>query len=293
MTTTPLIQAHDLRARYARTRIFHGLNLSIPSGGIHGLIGPNGAGKTTLLRVFSGQLPHDGTLNIWGHDPFDNPEAMRRIALAGIDAPLPADWHAMRLFRVAAARYPTWDHGRAMALLRAFSLPSYQKYQSLSRGQKSALGVIFALAAGCDLTLLDEPYLGLDVEKRDIFYRELRAERDRRPEATFLLSTHELHESEKLLDTVTIMNGTGVHLSGPLGDILEGYSSFLGPSAAIRRLIDAHPSALLHSEELAGSARVVLAVSLAQAEAHGIPGGVRGQQLTLEELARAVEEAQR
>ncbi|WPF66082.1 MULTISPECIES: ABC transporter ATP-binding protein [unclassified Corynebacterium] len=292
MNTTPLIQAHDLRARYARTRIFQGLNLEIPSCGIHGLIGPNGAGKTTLLRALSGQLPHDGHLSIWGHDPFDNPEIMQRIALAGIDAPLPTGWHAMRLFRVAAARYPTWDQGRALALLREFSLPSYKKYSELSRGQKSALGVVFALAAGCDLTLLDEPYLGLDVEKRDIFYRELRAERDLRPHATFILSTHELHESEKLLDTVTIMNGTGVHLSGSLGEILEGYSSFLGPSAAVRGLIDAHPAAVLHTEELAGSARAVLAVSLVEAEARGIPGGVRGQQLSLEELARAVEEAQ-
>lgn len=292
MNTTPLIQSRDLRARYARTRIFRGLNLDVPQGGIHGLIGPNGAGKTTLLRVFSGQLPHDGTLSVWGSDPFDNPEVMQRIALAGIDAPLPTGWHAMRLFSVAAARYPTWNQGRAMTLLREFSLPSYQKYQELSRGQKSALGVVFAFAAGCDLTLLDEPYLGLDVEKRDIFYRELRTERDLRPEATFLISTHELHESEKLLDTVTIMNGAGVHLSGSLSEILEGYSSFLGPSAAIQRLIDAHPGTALHREELAGSARAVLAVSLEQAEARGLPGGVRGQQLTLEELARAVEEAQ-
>ncbi|MBC3186549.1 ABC transporter ATP-binding protein [Corynebacterium sp. zg-331] len=292
MNAHPLIQARDLRARYARTRIFQGLRLCIPTGGIHGLVGPNGAGKTTLLRLFSGQLPHDGSLTVWGEDPFDNPQIMQRVALAGIDAPLPADWHATRLFRVAAVRYSTWDQGRALALLRAFSLPGDKKYSALSRGQKSALGIAFALAAGCDLTLLDEPYLGLDVEKRGIFYRELRDERDRRPDASFLLSTHELHESEKLLDAVTIINGAGVQLSGSLGEILEGYSSFLGPSGAVRRLIDAHPGAVLRTEELVGSLRTVLALPLAAARERGIPSGVRAQQLSLEELARAIEEAQ-
>ncbi|MDK8451521.1 AAA family ATPase [Corynebacterium mastitidis] len=291
MNTTPLIEARQLRGRYARTRIFDGLNITIRGGGIHGLIGPNGAGKTTLLRAFSGQLPHDGHLAVWGQDPFDNPEVMGRIALAGIDAPLPAGWEAMKLFRVAQSRYPTWDQGRALALLREFSLPSYKKYSSLSRGQKSALGIIFALSAGCDLTLMDEPYLGLDVEKRDVFYRELRNERERRPEATFILSTHELHESEKLLDTVSILHCGGVRLGGPLDEVLEGYSTFLGPGGAVRRLADAHAPHVMQVEELAGSARLVLSLPLRAVEE--VPAGVRGSELTLEELARAVEGEQR
>ncbi|KQB86957.1 ATP-binding cassette domain-containing protein [Corynebacterium lowii] len=284
---TALIESHDLRGRYTSARIFDGLRLTLPQGGIHGLIGPNGVGKTTLLRVLSGQLPHDGELSIWGMDPFDNPQVMSRIVLAGIDAPLPDNWEAMRLFRIAAARYPTWDQDRALGLLREFDLPSYKKYSALSRGQKSALGIIFALASGCDLTLLDEPYLGLDVEKRDVFYRELRAERDHRPSATFLLSTHELHESEKLLDTVTILGGDSVRLSGPLDEVLEEYSSILGPSAAAQELIDAHPAHVLHVEELAGSTRAVLNVR--RDELGELPGGVRVQVLSLEELARAIE----
>jgi ABC-2 type transport system ATP-binding protein len=50
------------------------------------------------------------------------------------------------------------------------------------------------LASGAELTVFDEPSLGLDAVLRERFYDLLLAEKRRRPERTFLVSTHLIDE---------------------------------------------------------------------------------------------------
>ncbi|WP_104106454.1 ATP-binding cassette domain-containing protein [Nocardioides sp. 616] len=52
-----MLEMLDVVGGYGRTRILHGVSLSIPSGGAASVIGHNGAGKTTLLRAAVGLLP--------------------------------------------------------------------------------------------------------------------------------------------------------------------------------------------------------------------------------------------
>ncbi|MDK8669279.1 AAA family ATPase, partial [Corynebacterium marquesiae] len=88
-------------------------------------------------------------------------------------------------FRIGKARWKTWNQERAEELAAQFALPK-KNYSALSRGQKSAMGFIFAVASGCELMLLDEPYLGLDVDKRQRFLEVLREEQGKR---TIVVST--------------------------------------------------------------------------------------------------------
>src|SRR3712207_6100212 len=44
------------------------------------ILGQNGSGKSTLVRLLSTLLLHDGgSARIFGHDPFTNPAAVRRL----------------------------------------------------------------------------------------------------------------------------------------------------------------------------------------------------------------------
>ena len=75
--------------------------------------------------------------------------------------------------------------------------------------------------------LLDEPYLGLDTQRRELFYQVLREEHGR----TIVISTHHLNEVAGLLDTVSLM---GVNpISGPIDDFIEGILELTGPSEAL------------------------------------------------------------
>ena len=136
------------------------LSFTLNDGLVHGLVGPNGIGKTTLLRMIAGQ--HDSTgLEVYGEQPFDNSQVMDRTILMGIDNPLPEGWNMKKLFQLGKSRWKTWNDQRADELIERFGLPM-TNYSGLSRGQKSAAGIIMAVSSGCELMLLDEPYLGLD-----------------------------------------------------------------------------------------------------------------------------------
>ncbi|MFW9144883.1 AAA family ATPase [Corynebacterium striatum] len=176
------------------------LSFALEDNLTHGLVGPNGVGKTTLLRMIAGQLKSEG-LKVFGERPFDNQKIMDRIILMGIDNPLFDGWNVDKLFRIGKARWKTWNQERAEELASQFALPK-KNYSGLSRGQKSAMGFIFAVASGCELMLLDEPYLGLDVDKRQRFLEVLREEQGKR---TIVVSTHHLDEIEGYLDTVLLL----------------------------------------------------------------------------------------
>ncbi|APT93811.1 ABC transporter [Corynebacterium phocae] len=205
------------------------LNFRLEPGLTHGLVGKNGIGKTTLLRMIAGQLDSSG-LSVFGQDPFDNRAVMDRTILMGIDAPLVDSWSMKQLLTIGRTRWATWDEARAEELIARFNLPN-KKYSALSRGQKSALGITLAFASGCELVLLDEPYLGLDISSREEFYRVLREEQGRR---TIVISTHHLDELAGHLDTVLLL---GEHpLSGRVDDLLDAVIEVKGPAEKMAQL---------------------------------------------------------
>src|SRR5699024_2307157 len=85
--------------------------------------------------------------------------------------------------------------------------------------------------SGCELMLLDEPYLGLDVEKRQVFYDVLREEHGR----TIVISTHHLNELSGHLDTVLMLNGMK---HGAVAELIDGILEVTGHPENIDRLLN-------------------------------------------------------
>jgi branched-chain amino acid transport system ATP-binding protein len=53
----PILELSGVRASYGTIEALHGIDLSVPAGGIFAVLGPNGAGKSTMLRVIAGLHP--------------------------------------------------------------------------------------------------------------------------------------------------------------------------------------------------------------------------------------------
>ncbi|MFR9877233.1 AAA family ATPase [Corynebacterium striatum] len=254
----------------------------------HGLVGPNGVGKTTLLRMIAGQLKSEG-LKVFGESPFDNQKIMDRIILMGIDNPLFDGWNVDKLFRIGKARWKTWNQERAEELAAQFALPK-KNYSGLSRGQKSAMGFIFAVASGCELMLLDEPYLGLDVDKRQRFFEVLREEQGKR---TIVVSTHHLDEIEGYLDTVLLLGEAP--LSGPIESLVDCIVAVTGPAEQVDRALGRLQLPVLARHSSVHAERVLIDARPNFAECvfdQAAEFGLRAQEVTLEEAVLALGGAQ-
>ena len=263
------------------------LNFELAPKLTHGLVGANVVGKTTLLRMMAGQFPSQG-LRVFGEDPFDNQRVMDRTILMGIDNPLFDGWNVKKLFWIGQARWKTRNQDRADELVDAFELP-VQNYFSLSRAQKSAMGFIFAVASGCELMLLDEPYLGLDVKRRQIFFDIMREEQGTR---TVVVSTHHLSEIEGYLDTILLL--ADEPLSGPIDEIVDSIVAVSGPASQLDRALGRLQLSVLARESSTLDDRAIIDARPKFAQCvfdQAKDLGLRAQEVTPEEAVLALEEA--
>src|SRR6202034_3871738 len=154
------------------------------------------------------------SLRVFGSSPAENEDVLRRLVLVREDQEYPEfgypDFKVSHALRAAYFCYPNWDAGLASSLLEDFGLRANKAIKSLSRGQRSALGITIGLAARAEETLFDEPYAGLDAVARQVFYDRLLADFARCPR-TVVLSTHLIDEAAALFEAVIVLDrGRGV-----------------------------------------------------------------------------------
>ena len=215
---TPTISAAGLSRRYRGQIALNGVTVDIQPHAITGLLGRNGAGKSTLLRVIAGQeFATAGAVRVFGEDPVENDDVLRRMFLLREDQVYP-DFKVRNAIQVASWFYPNWSNQLAATLLADFDLPSNRAIKKLSRGMRSAVGIVIGLAARAELTLLDEPYAGLDAAARQLFYDRLLADHAAHPR-TVLLSTHLIDEAAGLLEHVVIIDRGRIVLDAPADEV--------------------------------------------------------------------------
>ena len=190
---TPTISVTDLSRRYRDQAALDKVSLTVEPGTVTGLLGRNGAGKTTLLRIITGlEFPTAGEVKVFGAAPAENDAVLRRMVFVREEQAYP-DFRVGHAIRVASWFYPNWNAELAGQLLADFELPLSRRIRRLSRGMRSAVGIVIGLAARAELTVFDEPYAGLDAVARQLFYDRLLADFAEHPR-TIVLSTHLIDE---------------------------------------------------------------------------------------------------
>ncbi|QFQ01561.1 ABC transporter ATP-binding protein YtrB [Corynebacterium urogenitale] len=237
-----------------------GATATLEMGRVYGLIGRNGSGKTTLLRALAGQLRVTGEILYEGQPVWDNEVVLDNLILAGADVPWPNDVKVSKLFAIAANRWSTWDQHYADKLIEDYELDTSKRLPALSRGQKSIVSIVMGLAAQCPVTLLDEPYLGLDVQNREMFYRHLLEDVERNPR-TFIISTHHIDDVARVLDAVMLLDRGRITGVSDLNDLTERVALLSGSSSAVEAQLAAlqcAPDSLLSDATSAGVRKVTL-----------------------------------
>jgi ABC-2 type transport system ATP-binding protein len=237
---TPAIAVASLTRRYHDQVALDNVSVEIEAGAITGLLGRNGAGKTTLLRILAGQeFPSSGSVNVLGAPPAENDDVLRRMVFVREDQAYP-DIKVRHALRVASWFYPNWDAALADALIADFGLAPRKEVKKLSRGMRSALGITIGLAARAEVTLFDEPYAGLDVVARQVFYDRLLADYTECPR-TILLSTHLIDEAAALFENVVVIDRGRVVLEAAADGLRGVASTVSGPVLAVDEFTAGRP----------------------------------------------------
>jgi ABC-2 type transport system ATP-binding protein len=259
---TPAISVAGLTRRYRDQVALDDVSFEIAAGSITGLLGRNGAGKTTLLRILAGQeFPSSGSISVLGASPAENEQVLRRMVFVREDQAYP-DFKVGHALRAASWFYPNWDASLADTLIADFELRPNKAIKKLSRGLRSALGIVIGLAARAEVTLFDEPYAGLDAVARQIFYDRLLADYAECPR-TVLLSTHLIDEAAALLERVVVIDRGRLVLEAA-ADSLRGVATTVsGPVLAVEVFTAGHP--VWNRRRLGSQASVVMVGQLDQA----------------------------
>ncbi|WP_328328832.1 ABC transporter ATP-binding protein [Kribbella sp. NBC_00382] len=232
------VTTENLTVAFAGVPALDGLDLRLAPDKIHGLLGRNGSGKSTLAAVLAGfRQPDGGRVLIEGDElgslpPYEDAVVTSRICLIRESGDLVDSAPVRHVLGLASSLRPYWNDELAGELLDKFEVPTKKKVQKLSRGKKSALGVVLGLASRAPLTIFDETYLGMDVPSRNLFYDALLADYTEVPR-TIILSTHLVSEVSALLEEVVILDNGRLVTQSPVDSLRGRGASIVGPAAAV------------------------------------------------------------
>lgn len=192
-------------------------SLTIQSGEIVGILGENGSGKTTLLKLIMGLGEvQEGEVRIDGQDVTTQYDQMSYITEEGSFFPaMTPHGYAVWLMKY----FPRFDMERYKRLLRLFKLPTNVKIRTFSKGQKSKLEIAAGFSKGASYILMDEPFLGNDVQTRNDFLKLMIS--SLKGHETILIATHFNREIEHVLDRAIILRYGRIRIDQTIEEIHE------------------------------------------------------------------------
>jgi len=222
--TDRAIEAVGLRKSFKGHEALCGLDLTVPRGSVFGFLGRNGAGKTTTIRILMGLAKADqGTARSFGISPGDDKSNLRRrIGFVPEDKELYPYMTVEEIIRFSRPFFPQWRDDLERRYLKTFDLPPKKKIPDLSKGMRSKLMLLLAIARGSELLILDEPTDGLDPVVAEEVLRGLIA-LSASDGTTIFFSSHQLAEVEQIADRITIINQGRSIISGELEDLKRQY----------------------------------------------------------------------
>jgi ABC-2 type transport system ATP-binding protein len=271
----PVISIRALSFAYRKSRLYDRFDLDLSAPGVYGLFGRNGSGKSTLLKLLAGLLfPQGGTIDVLGHAPRRrHPDFLAQMYLVPEEFHLP-NLTTAQLARTHAGFFPRFSAERFAEYQREFEVPDDQPFDAMSLGQKKKAVVAFALATLTPVLLLDEPTNGLDPIARDQFKRLVA--RPEQKDRVILISTHQAHDLEKIMDHVVFLDSARVALSANRAQLEHALTMGVADDEAELATV----AGVIYSEEL-GEHRAYVAARTA-----GAPRGTLHMELLYKALSR-------
>lgn len=225
MSDLPVIQTHRLCKSFGPMEAVRDLSLSIGANRITGFLGRNGAGKSTTIKMLLGMIrPTSGEGAVLGKridKPEESVELRRRVAYVSEDKRLYSYMTVAQTIRFTSSFYSDWCPDTAESLRRKYELPADRKVKALSKGMRTKLALLLAIARQPALLILDEPSEGLDPVGVEQLLESLVTQCGNGTAVFF--SSHQIEEVERIADQVCIVEQGRLLKDVSLDDIRQCY----------------------------------------------------------------------
>lgn len=198
-----MIDIINLSKKYGKVQALDDVSFQIKEGKIIGIFGINGVGKSTILKSIAGVIrPDKGKILIDGEEI--NHKLYNKIAfIPDVDTYFPhltikESLEFMKEF------YINWDEEKAYNMLKIFNLTDNQMISNLSKGNRARVKIILGFAQNAKYILLDEPFSGIDIFKREEFIKVMVEYIS--PNQSIIITTHEIAEIEEIVEEVIILH---------------------------------------------------------------------------------------
>lgn len=227
MSERPLASARGVCVDLSGRRILTDVDLDVEPGSFVGILGPNGAGKTTLLRALLGLVPCSaGQVRIDGLKPrsawrtvgyvpqrqgfaWDYPISVEQVVMSGLVR------HQGMLRQARTHHWKAVHHALDRVVMDDHR---HRTIGELSGGQRQRVLIARALATGCRLLVLDEPFTGVDLPTQEALTRLLA---DLASEGTAVVMTsHDLASTMAACHRVVLVN-RGIVADGTPEDLRD------------------------------------------------------------------------
>ena len=247
-----------LSVGFGGVRALSDVSISFPAGKIVGIIGPNGAGKTTLLNSICGMIPvNSGKVLLDGQDLVGlAPDA---IAVRGVRRTFQSSqlfpsmtvlenmmtgMHLMAKTGFLSTVFHTSSHRHEEELMRNLAMKALgyvgfahfadRPGNALSFGQQRIIEIARTLIFEPKVVLLDEPAVGLSINRVNELAELLRRIRDERG-VTLIMIEHVIRLVMGVADHIVVLNSGRKIAEGPpdlVRDNPEVVEAYLGVQKA-------------------------------------------------------------
>jgi ABC-2 type transport system ATP-binding protein len=232
---------HDGKIIFENVSKFYGevlgvnrVNLSLPPG-VTSLVGPNGSGKTTLMNLVTGLVrPTQGRISVLGLTPDEPEEFFRHVGYCTQFDSFPKGVTGFEFIQQSLRLRGLGSADAARLATEAIDRvtmgdAAHRRVAGYSKGMRQRIRLAQAIAHHPTVLVLDEPLNGLDPMARSESIALFEALGNQGLHV--IISSHVLHEVDKISDQVVLMS--------------YGYVVAEGQIHGVRTEVKEHPMQIL------------------------------------------------
>ena len=196
-----MLKISNLRYEILRDVIISDFSLQLRAGEVKTLFGPSGCGKTSLLRLVCGlEDKKSGQIE----------NGFKKISFLFQENRLLPNLTALKNIEIFSSAGVSEIY--ALAAKIGLSPSDLNKFpRELSGGMQKRTAFLRTILSGCDLALLDEPFVGLDRDLRGVLI-EILVSKIEREGLACLLVTHDRFEAARLSHEIIELEPKGMGL---------------------------------------------------------------------------------